>query len=236
MRVPHSLFQAPSPSRRRKIILFIFLCNLYTTISFAAQHIDKLWSSFTLNGNYNLFLYYLEPQLRLAYADNPFQQFMTNVGGGYAVTPEWQFWFGETFSEDSQDAVPGSLDEYRLWEQILWNHPIQDNLLVSRTRLEERKSLNFTEWSIRIRERISFTKPLLKNLSFVISDEFFFNLNHTNWIVTKTFDQNRAYVGLEQQLSSNSYLSAGYMNQYLSFSNPQYNSVMVINYRLNLFT
>ena len=68
----------------------------------------------------------------------------------------------------------------------------------------------------------------------VISNEIFMNLNHTNWIITQTLDQNRAYIGIEQALSKSAFLSIGYMNQYLSTANKQFDQVLVINYHIQL--
>ena len=141
---------------------------------------------------------------------------------------------GQTFSADSQDAVAGSLDEYRIWEQALWHRQIDSTSIISRTRLEERKSLYFSEWAMRLRERLTISTPMTQNLSMVISNEIFMNLNHTNWIITQTLDQNRAYIGIEQALSKSAFLSIGYMNQYLSTANKQFDQVLVINYHIQL--
>lgn len=200
----------------------------------AAQHAEKMWSLLTLSGDYGRVVYNIEPQLRLVYADNPFQQFLTNAGVGYKVTPHWQLWFGQTFSADSQDAVAGSVDEYRLWQQIIWKGRLPSASLISRTRFEERKSLFFPDWSYRLRQRILLNKPLTSNLSLVLSNEIFFNVNKTSWIITDRLDQNRAYIGVEQRMSPNTYLGAGYMNQYLSTAIPQANNVLWINWRIDL--
>ncbi len=208
----------------------LFLVNA----CWATQQFDKFWSLVTINGNYGKNLYYIEPQLRLIYRDKPFQQFLTNYGLGYQTSKEWQLWLGQTFSADSQDAVAGSQDEYRIWEQAVWTHCFIKNQFISRTRLEERRSLSFNDWAIRLRERLYSNFPLTNNMALVIYDELFLNGNNANWIITKRFDQNRAYIGLEQQLAKNIYFSAGYLNQYLSTPNPQSNQVFVLNWRFNL--
>ena len=221
----------------KKIYRFLnksFWFLVLSSSSFAMQTSEKLWTSLTVDGNYGLVVYYVEPQLRFIYATTPFQQFLNNMGAGYAVTSEWQFWMGQTFSADSQDAVAGSLDEYRIWEQALWHRQIDSTSIISRTRLEERKSLYFSEWAMRLRERLTISTPMTQNLSMVISNEIFMNLNHTNWIITQTLDQNRAYIGIEQALSKSAFLSIGYMNQYQSTANKQFDQVLVINYHIQL--
>ncbi len=199
-----------------------------------AQQAEKMWSLLTLSGNYERIVYYIEPQLRLIYRDNLFQQFLANSGMGYKVVPNWQIWFGQTFSADSQDAVAGSLDEYRLWQQITWQSSLPSVSIISRTRFEERKSLFFYDWSYRLRQKLLLNKPLTNNMSVVITNEIFFNTNKASWIITDRLDQNRAYLGVEQQMSEKTYLGVGYMNQYLSTPTPQSNHVIWINWRIDL--
>ena len=214
----------------------IFLANIALP-AIAAEQEKKMWSLVTLSGNYGNVVYYVEPQMRLVYLDNRdnrFQQFLTNAGMGYKVAANLQLWFGQTISAASQDAVAGSTDEYRLWQQVLWlqRHPLLS--VISRTRFEERKSLDFSDWAYRLRQRVLFNKPLTSKFSIVISDEIFFNMNKVSWILTDRLDQNRAYLGVEQRLSEHTYLGIGYMNQYLSTPITQYNHVLWLNWRIDL--
>ena len=163
------------------ILASLFLANMPLPVV-AAQQTEKLWALLTLSGDYGRIVYYLEPQLRLIYRENFFQQFLTNAGMGYKVASNWQIWFGQTFSADSQDAVAGSLDEYRLWQQIIWKRRLPLVSLISRTRFEERKSLFFSDWAYRLRQRTLLNKPLTNDLSLVMSDEIFFNI-HKSFIV-----------------------------------------------------
>jgi hypothetical protein len=217
-----------------KLILVSLLLVSMPQPVVAAQQTEKLWALLTLSGDYGRIVYYLEPQLRLIYRENFFQQFLTNAGMGYKVASNWQLWFGQTFSADSQDAVAGSLDEYRLWQQIIWKRRLPWVSLISRTRFEERKSLFFSDWAYRLRQRTLLNKPLTNDLSLVMSDEIFFNIHKASWIITDRLDQNRAYLGVEQSLSENTYLGVGYMNQYLSTPTPQSNHVLWINWRIDL--
>ncbi len=140
---------------------------------------------------------------------------------------------GQTISADSQDAV-GNTYEYRLWQQINWRHHLLFGSFSTRSRLEERKSLSFSNWAYRFRQRIGLNKPLSKNLSLIMANEIFFNLNNVNWIITNWLDQNRALLGIEQRMTEKTYLAVGYMNQYLSTPVPQYNHVLWINWRIDL--
>lgn len=205
-------------------------------IALAIQSTDKLWSLLTLSGNYGTFVYNIEPQLRLIDQNNTFNQFLTNAGGGYQVAPSWQFWLGQTISTLSQDAGPGDFEEYRMWEQIIWQHAFQSAQLTSRTRLEQRKSFYFPEWANRFRERILINIPLTEPLSLTLSNEILINLNQVDWITTKTLDQNRAFIGIVQNLSPSTSVSIGYMNQLLFTPIRQADNVLVLNLQINLPT
>lgn len=204
--------------------------------SYATISNNKAWSLVTLFGNYGVFLYYIEPHLRAIEAHDPFNQFITHAGGGYQITPHWQLWLGQTLGTTSQDANPGDLDEYRVWEQAVWQHPFYRATLTSRTRLEQRKSFDYAPWANRIRERLLINIPLTTNTALAISNELFVNLNQVQWITTKTWDQNRAYTGIVQQLSNTTSLNVGYMNQWIFSPTMQSNKVLVVGFVINLAT
>ncbi len=222
-------------SKWPRLLLLVASCPIYHS-GLAAQTTNKFWSLMTLTGNYSTFLYYLEPQLRLIETKGVFNQFLNNVGGGYQVAPDWQLWLGQTIGTTSQDAGPGSFEEYRIWQQIVWQHSINSVRLTSRTRLEQRKSLDYSQWANRIRERMLVNIPLTSDYSLVMSDEILVNLNRVQWITTKTWDQNRAYVGLVRSLSKTTFLSAGYMHQWIFTVPKQSDNVLVINLQINLET
>lgn len=204
---------------------------------YATTSTGKSWSSFTVNGAKGNFLYYVEPQLRLIDRNgDPYDinQFLFNMGVGRPVSSQWQLWIGQTFATNSQDADPGDYEEYRLWQQAVWSDVYRNIEIISRSRLEERRSFDYTEISYRFRERLLTSFPLTRFVSLEVSDEFFFNLNHANWIATGTFDQNRAYIGLAQKITNSWAFGIGYMNQYLNTYPSQLDNVLVLNVRLNM--
>lgn len=218
-------------------LILLTLCGLFALPAWSVRSINKSWSSLTLTGNYDHFLYNIEPQLRIFEQRNPFQQFLTNTGGGYNLSPNWEAWLGQTFTTISQDAIPGSVDEYRIWQQLVWNKKLTTMTLTCRTRVEERRSFGFSDWAFRLRERAWLNIPLTENLSIDLADEVLVNLNAAQWITTSTWDQNRASIGLVQQLSQSWFLMVGYMNQYLFVTNnPQSDHVLLLNFRVNLAT
>lgn len=220
-----------------KFLIYLLICIVVKNI-YATTSTGKSWSSFTVNGSNGNMLYYVEPQLRLIDKNgDPFDinQFLLNMGVGHSISEQWQqwqLWIGQTFATNSQDADPGDYEEYRLWQQATWSNIYKSLAVTSRSRLEERRSFDYSEISFRFRERLLTSFPLTPFISLELSDEFFFNLNNANWIATKTFDQNRAYLGLAQKISNSWAFGIGYMNQYLTTSPPQLDNVVVLNFRL----
>lgn len=209
-----------------------FLFFIFITLSASAWSMDstnKAWSSVTITGHHDSLLYLVEPQLRLIQHTNQFNQFLTNMGLGEALSERWQLWFGQTLSTLGQDVLPGSGDEYRLWQQILFTHPLSHSTFTARTRLEERKSFGYAYWAYRIRQHVHLRTPIKNELSLALGNEIMINLEGAPWITTQRWDQNRAYVGLTQKLSKTCSLSAGYMNQYLFTSPPQDDHVFIMN-------
>ena len=227
--------------------LTAFLFLLTITPAWSIVSTNKFWMPVTLAGNYGDFLYNIEPQLRLVEPRTPnfnkknsvFNQFLGNFSGGREIYPEWQLWFGQAISTIAQDAVSESQEEYRSWEQIIWNHKTLKQINInSRFRAEQRKSLDFPEWAFRLRERIILSFPLTQNMSYEISDEILYNLNSVPWIDTTAWDQNRAYIALVQTFSKHYAFAVGYMNQYLFRDAPlsQANNIFYLNFRYNLPT
>jgi len=50
----------------------------------------------------------------------------------------------------------------------------------------------------------------------VFYDEYFINLNHTDYGARKGFDQNRAFLGGNWALNPDTKLEIGYLNQYVN--------------------
>ena len=160
------------------LMLLIFLLCSFTPTTWAVRSINKSWSLLTLTGNYGAFLYNIEPQIRIFEQTNPFQQFLTNASGGYNVTPDWQLWLGQAVTTVSQDAIPGSVDEVRFWQQAVWNKQLRRMKFSSRTRVEERRSFGFSDWAFRFRERALLSIPLTEKIALEATDEVLFNLKH----------------------------------------------------------
>lgn len=224
---------------------------MLSSTAFADIHFNKFWVPVTLNGNYDSFYYWFEPQFRFVepatftFSTRPyvirqnsiFQQFLGNIAGGGKIHPEWILWLGQTLTTESQDAIQSSQEEYRAFQQLTWDHDTFYGIHInSRFRVEERRSLDFSQWAFRMRERIILNIPLSNNMAYEISDEALYNLNSVPWIDTTAWDQNRFYIAVVQTFSDNFAFAVGYMNQYLFSREQQINNIAYLNIRFFLPT
>lgn len=215
---------------------FIFIaCYFFSSLLYSKDSYDKLWELVTYTGQYKTFLYQVEPQIRLINRSDAYEQFLINLGGGRNVTPTLQFWLGQTFSNVAssntvaEDVTRSSVNEYRNWQQLFWTEIYHSNTIALRSRLEERYSFENSPWAVRLRERGYWTIPFTTRQSLVLSDELFVNLKLVPWVTTKTIDQNRAFIGILQNVSPNASFSISYMNQYIFKNAPESNHAVVLN-------
>lgn len=216
------------------------LCLLCMTSNLARSqnNYDKLWGLVSYTGQYQNYLYMIEPQLRLVNQQDGYEQFLLNAGGGIPIATNLQFWIGQTYANFSpynsvtEDVAANDLNEYRLWQQFLWTIPRVSIALKSR--LEERYSFENAPWAVRFRERGYWTKAINHEYSLFISDEVFINLKAVSWIPTQTIDQNRAYVGILKKMTPSLSLSISYMNQHIFRSPPENNQGIVLNFFINM--
>lgn len=105
--------------------------------------------------------------------------------------------------------------EHRLWQQLNYDlAKIGGGKLKGRTRLEERwrESADDTGW--RVRQQVTFERPLTDNLDLELSSDLFFGLNETDWNQATGFQENRAKASLIFDLGSGKEFELGYLNQF----------------------
>lgn len=217
------------------IVRLVVLCLCIFSSQFVhSQNFTKFWGLISYFDHYDQLLYTIEPQIRLIDRAETYDQTLFNGGVGTKITSEWQFWLGQTYinysrtnniAEDVENAV---VNEYRVWEQLVWHRPFSDEF-ASRLRLEQRRAFQSSEWAVRIRERAYWTIPLNETISFALNDEFFLNLKSVPWVASSTFDQNRIFVGLYYKFTSNVGVNVSYVNQYIPRTPVEMNSGLVLN-------
>jgi len=227
------------PLKKQESIISISRCIalllliLFSQLNYS-QSFSKLWGAATYFGRYNQLLYTVEPQIRLIDSANRYDQSLLNAGIGQTIMPQLQIWLGQTYinyadtnniAEDIESVV---LNEYRIWEQVVWRRPFFESLAL-RSRLEQRHAFDNAEWAVRFRERGFWTIPLNETLSFALNDEFFLNLKSAPWVTTPFFDQNRLFIGIFYKFTPNIGVNISYMNQYINKINKEYNNGIVLN-------
>lgn len=132
--------------------------------------------------------------------------------------------------------VSGYAPEHRIWQQLLYNHKLNNNLLSHRLRLEQRfipvtvvqdneikkdGSVYANRLRYFIRDVIPFHKQekFSKGLFAALQNEVFVNIGNTKNVNGKFFDQNRLYLAMGYRVKSSFDIEAGYMYQYISGKN-----------------
>lgn len=214
-----------------KVILLFLFFQTHCLHLYALEEHTKLWTSYEINGALSSdkkILFYLEPQLRFIDNAYKFEQVVLHGAIGYQFTDRTSILLGNSGIE-SKNSSGQFVAEYRVWEQFSWD--IIKSKIVntkSRTRLEQRKSENSPNWANRLREKLSLKIPIYySQLSLILSDELFFNLNHPNWVSDFTLSQNRFFTGLDAKLSNKSSFEFGYLNQYQFNNIDQMSNVIV---------
>ncbi|MFW2533108.1 MULTISPECIES: DUF2490 domain-containing protein [unclassified Legionella] len=214
-------------------LLLILGSALYSPTSPAMQTTQKFWSTLFLNTDIDKFSYQIEPQVRLVNDPRVLEQFLSRFSGGYNASSQWAFWLGTGWFSTAQDEDTRS-QEFRLWQDVIYNETLNSNKFFFRSRVEQRRSKGSDQWGYRFRERILISHPLTTSISLVGSNEFFINFNRPDWLSTKTIDQNRLSIGLDQQASKWLNVGAGYLNQVI-FSTPiQMGHVVTFNVQIHL--
>ena len=136
----------------------------------------------------------------------------------YKITRKTSIWTGYD-TINNHPAGQSSFQENRLWEQVMHQfEPFGELTLTVRTRFEQRDREDYSDIAHRLRQMVRATTPssLHQQLSWVIWDELFINLNQTDWGVIRGTDQNRLFLGANWKFDELSNLEVGYINQYVN--------------------
>lgn len=128
--------------------------------------------------------------------------------------------------------LSGVVPEHRIWQQLIYTHPLAHTTLAHRFRLEQRflgtSAIKGEDWvnegnvyANRIRYFFRTILPLTSNKPFkngiftAIQNEVLFNVGNNTHVNGKAFDQNRAYLAAGYRVNPRFDLELGYMNQYI---------------------
>lgn len=204
----------------------------------------QTWGNITATGSLDVmspklknFKYWLEGQGRFGLNTSDFSQAILRPGLGYQLNDQASIWLGYAWIPTDEPFTKTAFDEHRLWEQFLWSDKFSFGTLTNRSRLEQRFIPTGSQvgWRFRQMFKASIPMPFAPSFSFVASDEYFVNINKTNYGADDGFDQNRAFAGIGYNFDKHIKTEIGYMNQFIRKANnpDRMDNILSVNLYLN---
>lgn len=134
---------------------------------------------------------------------------------GWRVNDNLDAWAGYARVVSRDDGRP-DIEEDRFWQQATYSLPdVFGGGLGGRSRLEQRfRGTGETGW--RYRQFVRWARPIgNSDLSAVVWDELFLNINEADGVQRSGFDQNRLFVGAAWRFTQSGRFEAGYLNNIL---------------------
>lgn len=205
-----------------RLIAFLILATLISCKNAIAETIEdgRYWFSLYTQGPLpkENFYWSLDIHPRWREEGRNFDTLILRPSLIYKITPKTSIWTGYD-TINNHPAGQSSFQENRLWEQVMHQfEPFGGLTLTVRTRFEQRDREDYSDIAHRLRQMVRATTPssLHQQLSWVIWDELFINLNQTDWGVMRGTDQNRLFLGANWKFDELSNLEVGYINQYVN--------------------
>ncbi|RUR14872.1 DUF2490 domain-containing protein [Legionella septentrionalis] len=193
--------------------LFSLLMLLFSSTLFAGKTFTGSWDGITLTTDpHKPFFFYFQTEGRF-YNSYVRDELFTRSAIGYSASKKLSLWAGYDFFQslhDSKEIVQG------VWQQGQYQLIDVEKLTFTwRSRLEERFATFGAGTALRLRNRalIQFNKLIQNKLSLIIYDEVFLNLNHPDWVSSKTLSQNRFFLGARFPVKENTSVVMGYINR-----------------------
>lgn len=198
---------------------FVALVSMLINTGAYADSIEdgRFWFNIQANGatGINKLRWYMEVQPRVRDEGAHLDQLLLRPAVYYQLTEQSSIWAGYAHVV-THPASKSAFDEHRVWQQYLYQFaPIHNISIQSRTRLEQRfiESSDDTGHKLRQMFRVVMPSGISPKLSWVFYDEYFINLNHTDYGAQRGFDQNRAFIGANWAISDLAKFEFGYLNQ-----------------------
>jgi hypothetical protein len=148
---------------------------------------------------------------------------MLRAGLGYALNDSTSVWLGYAWFTYDEPFASTPFDEHRIWQDFTWSHKYAFATVSSRSRLEQRFMDTGSDVGWRFRQRVKVSVPLTfaPDFSLVGWEEYFANINKTNYGADDGFDQNRVFAGIGYNFDTHIRTEVGYMNNYFRKVNRQ---------------
>lgn len=198
----------------RKCLAGLILCLKAISVHADTVHNESIWLTYGLQ-------YSLTPQWRLSMQIQPYwrehgdayDQVTYRPGVYYSPNQDWTLGGGYVYFM-SYPEQKSTVHEHRWWGDVIRHfNPQGDIAFTLRSRLEHRDIEGQSNTVNAVRELVRMSYRLNQRWQVVISNEWYYTLNHTQSI-QHGFDQNRLFVGVATNLSAQSTLEFGVLDQY----------------------
>ena len=229
---------------RFSLLLLLALAGVSTSAR-AQDHDAGAWFAFAGQGHLDRtnedarWRWWFDAHARFLEDSDGFHQSIIRPGVGYDLSPDSTLWLGYGWIA-TDPAGRGNIDEHRIWQQYTWATKIQSDTFYARSRLEQRFVDPGDDLGWRFRQFLRYTHPFGSDtpLGLRLWNEFFFDLNETDWGADPGFRQNRFFAGLGWTFehAQAATLEFGYLNQYLLRANrtDSANHILAVTLLLNL--
>ena len=197
----------------------LLCCGMAGLLGGAARADDtELWTSLAISGpasEDSRALLWFDGHLRFADKGDSLGTAIVRPGVGWRVNERLDVWAG--YAHIVSHASHPNVKEHRAWQQASVAAGTWLGGAVSlRTRLEQRFRQGADGSGLRLRQFVRWARPIeATRLSWVLSDEVFFNLNETDWGQVQGFGQNRAFAGVAFQGTRDLRLEGGYLHNHI---------------------
>jgi hypothetical protein len=199
-------------------LLCLFLVHAF--VANATEEDSRLWQTVITEGNITKNVrWYAEVQGRWKDDFKNFDQAFFRPALNYALSEKATLWLGYVYADTK--TANGHTYEDRWWQQFQYVSKYNDVTWLSRSRIEQRHLETGDKTAYRFRQQFRASWPLngRTDLSYLVWDESFWNINDTQWTGDGGFNQNRLFAGLMWKYTPSSRLEIGYLNQYVNGSN-----------------
>lgn len=224
------------------LIVTALSCFLSCTCHAQPVNDEGLWLAALGNGNLSdrccankPVMWWFDAHCRLLDDTSGFNQSIIRPGLGLDLGNDATLWSGYAWIFTSP--ISGEdFDEHRIWQQFTWAPSVRQMNFQVRSRFEQRFVEGGDDVGLRWRQlfRAQGREIQGTGISPVVWDEFFFNLNDTDWGASSGFDQNRVFAGFRlpgARRFSKIRPEIGYLNQVINEPGPnRTNHILSVNF------
>jgi hypothetical protein len=217
---------------------FFFFCALLLILPITAHASDtvedsQIWATTNITKTFSdQWSANMETQVRFTEDSSTYGNRFLRPSLSYKITPNLTLTGGYAHVLTNASRGRESFSENRPWQQVGYQFIKNDAgfALSSRTRLEQRFVEDSDDTGWRLRQQMRFEAPIKdfndQKLKAVLWDEFFTDLNETDWGQDRDTYQNRSFIGISIPINKAVSFETGYMNQAIfRQTNNQYNHV-----------